>query len=76
MRGEALVVFIVDSLDFVFSNLNFNVLDSSIYVYGGVSLMVERRIVDPIVRVQFSGAVPFFQNLFKSENWRLIEWKQ
>jgi|APSaa5957512622_1039677.scaffolds.fasta_scaffold89281_2 hypothetical protein len=74
MRGEALVVFIVDSLDFVFSNLNFNVLDSSIY--GGASLMVERRIVDPIVRVQFSGAVPFFQNLFKSENWRLIEWKQ
>ncbi len=73
MRGEALIVFIVNSLDFI-SNLNFFVLDSS--MYGGVGLTVERRIVDPIVRVRFPGAVPFFQNLFKSVNWRLIEWKR
>ena len=73
MRGEALIVFIVNSLDFI-SNLNFFVLDSS--MYGGVGLTVERRIVDPIVRVRFPGAVPFFQNLFKSINWRLIEWKR
>ena len=74
MRGEALVVFIVNSLDSIFSNLNFFVLDSS--MYGGVGLTVERRIVDPIVRVRFPGAVPFFQNLFKSINWGLIEWKR
>ena len=73
MRGEALIVFIVNSLDFI-SNLNFFVLDSS--MYGGVGLTVERRIVDPIVRVRFPGAVPFSQNLFKSVNWRLIEWKR
>jgi hypothetical protein len=70
-----LVVFIVCSSESIFSNLKFNCRESSMF-YGGVSLMVERRIVDPIVRVQFSGAVPFFQNLFKSENWRLIRWKQ
>lgn len=69
-----LVVFIVCSSESIFSNLNFNVLESSIF-YDGVSLTVERRIVDPIVRVRFSGAVPYLQKLFKSKNRRLIQWK-
>ena len=68
-----LVVFIVDSVNFISNNLN--PLDSC--MYGGVSLMVERKTVALIVRVQFPGTTlsitlgfyqTFQQNLFKYRN--------